>query len=34
MGRDKPETTRQGGMFTDETGKQLPLAMQYDYTNF
>ena len=31
---DKPETTRQGGMFTDETGKQLPLAMQYDYTNF
>ena len=34
MGEDKPETTRQGGMFTDETGKQLPLAMQYDYTNF
>ena len=31
---DKPETMRQGGMFTDETGKQLPLAMQYDYTNF
>ncbi len=31
---DNPETTRQGGMFTDETGKQLPLAMQYDYTNF
>ncbi len=31
---DKPETTRQGGMFADETGKQLPLAMQYDYTNF
>ncbi len=34
MGEDKPETTRQGGMFTDETGSQLPLAMQYDYTNF
>ncbi len=30
----QPETTRQGGMFTDETGKQLSLAMQYDYTNF
>jgi glycine C-acetyltransferase len=34
MGEDKPETTGQGGMFTDETGRQLPLAMQYDYTNF
>ena len=22
------------GMFTDGSGKQLPLAMQYDYTNF
>lgn len=31
---DQPETIRQGGMFADETGKQLPLAMQYDYTNF
>ena len=31
---DKPEMTRQGGMFADEAGKQLPLAMQYDYTNF
>ncbi len=34
MGEDTPETKRQGGMFTDDTGNQLPLAMQYDYTNF
>jgi 8-amino-7-oxononanoate synthase len=34
MGEDKPDTTRQGGMLTDESGSPLPLAMQYDYTNF
>ncbi len=34
MGEDKPDTARQGGMLTDESGSQLPLAMQYDYTNF
>jgi len=34
MGENKPETAQQSGMFADETGSQLPLAMQYDYTNF
>ena len=34
MSEDKPDTARQGGMLTDESGSQLPLAMQYDYTNF
>ena len=30
----KKEPTAKARMFTDQTGKQLPLAMQYDYTNF
>lgn len=34
MSREKSESTKHDGMFADKTGKQLPLAMQYDYTNF
>ena len=34
MGEEKANRTSQGGMFHDKSGKQLPLAMQYDYTNF
>ena len=34
MGEEKANRTSQGGMFHDNSGKQLPLAMQYDYTNF
>ncbi len=34
MGEKKADGTSQGGMFNDKSGKQLPLAMQYDYTNF
>jgi glycine C-acetyltransferase len=34
MGEKKADSTRQAGMFNDTSGKQLPLAMQYDYTNF
>ncbi len=34
MGEDKADGKSQGGMFNDKSGKQLPLAMQYDYTNF
>ena len=34
MGEKKADGKSQGGMFNDKSGKQLPLAMQYDYTNF
>ncbi len=34
MGEEKAKRTSQGGMFHDKSGKQLPLAMQYDYTHF
>ena len=34
MGEKITDGTSQGGMFNDKSGKQLPLAMQYDYTNF
>ena len=34
MGDEKTMSTSQGRMFNDESGNQLPLAMQYDYTNF
>ena len=34
MSNERRDTTGQVGMFTDGSGKQLPLAMQYDYTNF
>ena len=34
MGEKKVKGTGQGGMFNDKSGEQLPLAMQYDYTNF
>ena len=34
MGEKKANGTSKGGMFNDKSGKQLPLAMQYDYTNF
>lgn len=34
MSNETPEVKRQGGMSKDEHGDQLPLAMQYDYTNF
>ncbi len=34
MGQEKAKSTSQGGMFNDKSGNQLPLAMQYDYTNF
>jgi glycine C-acetyltransferase len=34
MGKKRADSTSQGGMFNDKSGKQLPLAMQYDYTNF
>ena len=34
MGEKKVKRTGQGGMFNDKSGEQLPLAMQYDYTNF
>jgi glycine C-acetyltransferase len=34
MGDEKTKSTSQGRMFNDESGNQLPLAMQYDYTNF
>ena len=34
MGDKKTMSTSQGRMFNDESGNQLPLAMQYDYTNF
>ncbi len=34
MGDEKAKSTSQGRMFNDESGNQLPLAMQYDYTNF
>ncbi|MCH7855779.1 MAG: aminotransferase class I/II-fold pyridoxal phosphate-dependent enzyme [Gemmatimonadetes bacterium] len=33
MGEEKAKSG-QGGMFSDKSGNQLPLAMQYDYTNF
>ena len=34
MGEKKVKGTGQGRMFNDKSGEQLPLAMQYDYTNF
>ena len=34
MSDERRENKGQVGMFTDGSGKQLPLAMQYDYTNF
>jgi len=34
MGDEKTKSKSQGGMFNDKSGKQLPLAMQYDYTHF
>ena len=34
MGEEKVEGKSHSGMFNDKSGKQLPLAMQYDYTNF
>ena len=34
MGEEKAKKSGQGGMFNDRSGKPLPLAMQYDYTNF
>ncbi len=34
MGEKKADGTSQSSMFHDRSGKQLPLAMQYDYTNF
>ena len=34
MGEKKADGTSQSSMFNDRSGKQLPLAMQYDYTNF
>lgn len=34
MSRKKTKSTKHGGTLTDKTDKQLPLAMQYDYTNF
>jgi 8-amino-7-oxononanoate synthase len=34
LSREKSESTKHDGMFADKAGKQLPLAMQYDYTNF
>jgi 8-amino-7-oxononanoate synthase len=34
MGEKKANSTSKGGMFNDKSGKRLPLAMQYDYTNF
>lgn len=34
MDEKEVKGTGQGRMFNDKSGKQLPLAMQYDYTNF
>jgi len=34
LSRKKTKSTKHGGTLTDKAGKQLPLAMQYDYTNF
>jgi len=34
MNGERRKAKRSAGMFTDGSGKQLPLAMQYDYTNF
>lgn len=34
MSNGTPEQPRKAGMFTDESGDKLPVAMQYDYTNF
>jgi len=34
MGQEQRKSASQGGMFNDRSGNQLPLAMQYDYTNF
>ena len=34
MGEQEADGTGKAGMFNDKSGKQLPLAMQYDYTNF